>query len=67
LLGYIALRPRRQVSLVDSDSYGTNDALVSNAIRTNEMQVRFVAERLVDEPLVHADEATTPPVGKEQP
>ena len=34
---------------------GTNDLLVSNVIRTNEMQVWFVAEHLVDMPLVHAD------------
>jgi len=34
---------------------GTNDVLVSNVIRTNEMQVWFVAEHLVDGPLVHAD------------
>jgi starvation-inducible DNA-binding protein len=34
---------------------GTNDLLVSNVIRTNEMQVWFVAEHLVDGPLVHAD------------
>ena len=34
---------------------GTNDLLVSNVIRTNEMQVWFVAEHLVDWPLVHAD------------
>jgi starvation-inducible DNA-binding protein len=34
---------------------GTNDLLVSNMIRTNEMQVWFVAEHLVDGPLVHAD------------
>ena len=34
---------------------GTNDLLVSNVIRTNEMQVWFVAEHMVDAPLVHAD------------
>jgi starvation-inducible DNA-binding protein len=34
---------------------GTNDVLVSNVIRTNEMQVWFTAEHLVDGPLVHAD------------
>ena len=36
---------------------GTNDLLVSNVIRTNEMQVWFIAEHLVDAPLVHADSA----------
>jgi starvation-inducible DNA-binding protein len=34
---------------------GTNDLLVSDVIRTNELQVWFVAEHLVDAPLVHAD------------
>jgi starvation-inducible DNA-binding protein len=33
---------------------GTNDLLVSDVIRTNEMQVWFVAEHVVDGPLVHA-------------
>src|SRR3979411_2361016 len=34
---------------------GTNDLLVSDVIRTNELQVWFVAEHVVDAPLVHAD------------
>ena len=34
---------------------GTNDLVVSSVIRTNEMQVWFVGEHLVDAPLVHAD------------
>jgi starvation-inducible DNA-binding protein len=33
---------------------GTNDLLVSTVIRTNELQVWFVAEHLVDGPLVRA-------------
>ena len=33
---------------------GTNDLLVSNVIRTNELQVRFLAEHVVDMPLVKA-------------
>ena len=33
---------------------GTNDLLVSNVIRMNESQVWFVAEHLVDEPLVRS-------------
>jgi starvation-inducible DNA-binding protein len=36
---------------------GTNDVLVSNVIRTNELQVWFLAEHVVDVPLVHADKA----------
>jgi starvation-inducible DNA-binding protein len=35
---------------------GTNDLLVSNVIRTNELQVWFLAEHLVDVPVVEADE-----------
>ena len=34
---------------------GTNDLIVSSVIRKNEMQVWFVAEHLVDTPLVQAD------------
>ena len=34
---------------------GTNDLLVGGVIRTNEMQVWFVAEHLVDTPLVRAE------------
>ncbi|MDB5384882.1 MAG: hypothetical protein JWM11_528 [Planctomycetaceae bacterium] len=37
---------------------GTNDLLVSSVIRMNETQVWFVAEHVVDGPLVHADEQT---------
>jgi starvation-inducible DNA-binding protein len=36
---------------------GTNDLLVSDVIRTNELQVWFVAEHLVDVPVVRADKA----------
>ncbi len=34
---------------------GTNDILVSNIIRTHEMQVWFIAEHLAETPLVRAD------------
>jgi starvation-inducible DNA-binding protein len=33
---------------------GTNDLLVSDVIRTNELQVWFVAEHAVEMPLVQA-------------
>jgi len=39
----------------ESGDDGTNDLIVSNIIRTNELQVWFVAEHIVDVPLVHAD------------
>ena len=43
----------RQAS--DAGDDGTNDVLVSDIIRTNELQVWFLAEHLVDVPLVKAD------------
>jgi len=36
---------------------GTNDLLVSDVIRTNELQAWFVAEHVVDVPLVRAANA----------
>jgi starvation-inducible DNA-binding protein len=33
---------------------GTNDMLISDVVRTGELQVWFVSSHLVDEPLVHA-------------
>ena len=36
---------------------GTNDVLVSEVIRTNELQVWFLAEHAVDVPVVRADQA----------
>jgi starvation-inducible DNA-binding protein len=44
----------KQASQAQDD--GTNDLLVSDVIRTNELQVWFLAEHLVDVPLVRADE-----------
>jgi starvation-inducible DNA-binding protein len=42
----------RQASAAGDD--GTNDLLVSDVLRTHEMQVWFLAEHLVDTPMVHA-------------
>jgi starvation-inducible DNA-binding protein len=39
----------------DSGDDGTNDLLVGTIIRGNEQQVWFVAEHVVDAPLVKAD------------
>jgi len=39
----------------ERDDQGTNDLLVSSIIRTNELQVWFLAEHLVNVPLVHAE------------
>jgi len=41
----------------DDGDDGTNDVLVSDVIRTNELQVWFLAEHLVDVPVVRADKA----------
>ena len=43
---------------------GTNDLLVSNVIRSNELQVWFLAEHLVDVPVVHADNAKAAASGR---
>jgi starvation-inducible DNA-binding protein len=48
-------RAMAKQAATDGDD-GTNDVLVSNVIRTHEMQVWFVAEHLVDVPLVHASD-----------
>ena len=42
----------RRASEIGDD--GTNDLLVSQVLRTNEMQVWFLAEHLVDTPQVNA-------------
>ena len=34
---------------------GTNDLLISNVLRTNELHVWFLSEHLVDVPTIHAD------------
>ncbi len=43
---------RRATELGDD---GTNDLLVSDIIRTNEMHVWFLSEHLVDQPLAHTE------------
>ena len=39
----------------ESGDDGTNDLLVSNVMRTNELQVWFISEHLVDSPLAKAE------------
>ncbi len=48
----------------DAGDDGTNDLLVSDVIRTNELQVWFLSEHLVDVPLVRADEPVKAEVAK---
>jgi starvation-inducible DNA-binding protein len=42
---------------------GTNDVVVSEVLRTNELQVWFVSEHLVEMPLVHAQDPQLRKVG----
>jgi starvation-inducible DNA-binding protein len=48
----------------DAGDDGTNDLLVSQVIRTNELQVWFLAEHLVDVPAVRADKAKSASAGR---
>ena len=43
---------------------GTNDVLVSDVIRTNELQVWFLAEHVVDVPVVRADQVKAASAGR---
>jgi starvation-inducible DNA-binding protein len=47
----------------DAGDDGTNDLLVSQVLRTNELQVWFLAEHLVDVPVVKADQAKATSAG----
>jgi starvation-inducible DNA-binding protein len=53
----IILKEAREYAKAASDrgDDGTNDLIVSDVIRTNEMQVWFLSEHLVDTPVVEAD------------
>jgi starvation-inducible DNA-binding protein len=55
----IVLKEARTMARLAADAGddGTNDVLVSEVIRTNELQVWFLAEHAVDVPLVRADKA----------
>jgi starvation-inducible DNA-binding protein len=54
----IVLKEARSIAsqAAEEGDDGTNDLVVSSVIRTNELQVWFVAEHAVDAPLVRADE-----------
>jgi len=53
----IVLKEARTMARVaaERDDQGTNDLLVSQVIRTNELQVWFIAEHVVDTPAVRAE------------
>jgi len=52
----LILKDARKVAEQASDAgdEGTNDLLISDVVRTNELQTWFVSEHVVDTPLVHA-------------
>jgi starvation-inducible DNA-binding protein len=52
----LILKDSRKVAEQASDAgdEGTNDLLISDVVRTNELQTWFVSEHVVDTPLVHA-------------
>jgi starvation-inducible DNA-binding protein len=52
----IVLKESRTMARLASEygDQGTNDLLVTDVIRRNELQVWFIAEHVVDAPLVHA-------------
>jgi starvation-inducible DNA-binding protein len=53
IIGDVRKQARRASELGDD---GTNDLLVSQVLRTNELQVWFLSEHLVNVPLVKAKE-----------
>ena len=55
IIGETRMLARRASELGDD---GTNDLAVSQILRTNELQVWFLSEHLVDVPLVEADAGT---------
>ena len=52
----IILATRSDAAKINSlGDFGTNDMLVSDVLRTNEMQVWFLSEHLVDVPITRVD------------
>jgi starvation-inducible DNA-binding protein len=51
----------RRASTLGDD--GTNDLVISDVLRANELQAWFLSEHLVDAPLVHAEEPSARKVG----
>lgn len=60
IIGHCRQLARRASELGDD---GTNDLVVSDVLRTNELQVWFLSEHLVDVPLVHAQDPSARKVG----
>lgn len=53
IIGYCRTLAKRASTIGDD---GTNDLVVSDVLRRNELQAWFLSEHLVDAPLVHASE-----------
>lgn len=54
---FVILETRKAAKKADdAGDDGTNDVLVSNVLRTNELQVWFVSEHLVEMPLIKAED-----------
>ncbi len=55
----VIIREARSMARIAADKGddGTNDLLVSDVVRTNELQAWFVGEHVVDVPVVRADDA----------
>ena len=60
IIGHCRALAKRASALGDD---GTNDVVVSDVLRTNELQVWFLSEHLVEMPLVHAKEPEIRKVG----
>ena len=54
----LALRETRSVARISAEKgdEGTNDVLVSDIVRTNELQAWFISQHLVDAPVVPPSE-----------
>ncbi len=52
---------REAIEVTDQNKdYGTNDLLVSDVLRTHEMQLWFISQHLVDTPLIESDGQSKP-------
>jgi len=60
IIGHCRALGKRASTLGDD---GTNDVIVSDVLRTNELQVWFLSEHLVEMPLVHAVEPDIRKIG----
>ena len=60
IIGHCRELAERSTKLGDA---GTNDLVVSDVLRANELQVWFLSEHLVDAPLVHAEQPRLRSVG----